>query len=243
MAAVLDTLFWALIPTLFLIVGGSVALFKQPSAAVRGIILHFAAGVVFSVVAVELLPDIVKRHAPIEIVIGFSAGIAVMLGLKSFSRKLEEHDQEKALVKLPSGMLFGIAVDLILDGLLLGIGFAAGNSAGIMLAIALSLELLALGLATSTSLVEKGITRRKILIVIAILSSLIILACTAGATFLRQLDSDRLEVVLSFGLAALLFLVTEELLVEAHEAPETPLHTASFFLGFLILLLLGMVAQ
>ncbi len=36
------------------------------------------------------------------------------------------------MVRLPSGLLFGIAVDLILDGLLLGIGFAAGNSEGMM---------------------------------------------------------------------------------------------------------------
>lgn len=51
-----------------------------------------------------------------------------------------------------------------------------------------------------------------------------------------------LEIALSFGLAALLFLVTEELLVEAHEVQETPLSTATFFAGFLLFLMLGMVA-
>jgi ZIP family zinc transporter len=48
--------------------------------------------------------------------------------------------------------------------------------------------------------------------------------------------------VLSFGLAALMFLVTEELLVEAHEEPETPLSPAMFFVGFLLFLIVGMVA-
>lgn len=42
-------------------------------------------------------------------------------------------------------------------------------------------------------------------------------------------------------LPALLFLVTEELLTEAHEAEETPLLTLAFFGGFLLFLLLGMV--
>lgn len=46
--------------------------------------------------------------------------------------------------------------------------------------------------------------------------------------------------VLSAGLAALLFLVTEELLVEAHEVKETPAITASFFLGFGLFLMLDM---
>ena len=48
--------------------------------------------------------------------------------------------------------------------------------------------------------------------------------------------------VAMFGAAALLFLVTEELLVEAHEEPETPLLTTTFFAGFLLILILGMYA-
>jgi len=42
----------------------------------------------------------------------------------------------------------------------------------------------------------------------------------------------------AFGLIALLYLVTEELLVEAHETPDRPWVTAMFFVGFLALLLL-----
>ncbi len=41
---------------------------------------------------------------------------------------------------------------------------------------------------------------------------------------------------LSFGLIALLYLVTEELLVEAHETPDRPWVAAMFFVGFLLLL-------
>ena len=44
--------------------------------------------------------------------------------------------------------------------------------------------------------------------------------------------------MLAFGAAALLYLVTEELLVEAHEVPDTPLLTAMFFVGFLALFIL-----
>lgn len=37
----------------------------------------------------------------------------------------------------------------------------------------------------------------------------------------------------AFGLIALLYLVTEELLVEAHGCPESPLTTSMFFVGFM----------
>ena len=43
---------------------------------------------------------------------------------------------------------------------------------------------------------------------------------------------------LSFGLMALLYLVTEELLVEAHEKPDNVWITSAFFVGFLALLAL-----
>ena len=89
---------------------------------------------------------------------------------------------------------------------------------------------------------NKGITKTKTFSVILTLSSLLAVASIIGTTVLRKLDNNTLEIVLSFGLAALLYLVTEELLVEAHEDKETPFHTASFFLGFLVLLILGMVA-
>ncbi|WP_245573594.1 hypothetical protein [Curvibacter lanceolatus] len=41
---------------------------------------------------------------------------------------------------------------------------------------------------------------------------------------------------LAFGLIALFYLVTEELLIEAHETPDCPWVTAMFFAGFLALL-------
>ncbi len=45
--------------------------------------------------------------------------------------------------------------------------------------------------------------------------------------------------VLAFGAAALLFLVTEELLVEAHEREDTPDLASMFFLGFIVIYALG----
>lgn len=46
----------------------------------------------------------------------------------------------------------------------------------------------------------------------------------------------------AFGIMALLYLVTEELLVEAHEVPDRPWITAMFFAGFLVLILIEELA-
>ncbi len=73
--------------------------------------------------------------------------------------------------------------------------------------------------------------------------------CAAVAVLLvafgrpARLSSDTLlgilaHTSLAFGLIALLYLVTEELLVEAHQTPDRPWVTAMFFVGFLAILVL-----
>lgn len=64
-----------------------------------------------------------------------------------------------------------------------------------------------------------------------------------GASSLDLLSDSIMEGVLSFGGAALLYLVTEELLVEAHKKSETPIQAAMFFVGFIALFLTEMVAK
>lgn len=204
-------------------------------------ILHFAAGVVFSVVAVELLPDIIKEHKPVQVVIGFTLGLITMLLIKKFAEVKEEKEVTGPVGKLPMGLLIAICVDIFIDGLLLGIGFSAGSTEGMLLAIALSVELLSLGMATATELGENKLGKYKSITIIAILSIIFFASAVLGATLLHNLSDSAMEIVLSFGLSALLFLVTEELLIEAHEEKETVWHTSAFFVGFLLFLILGMI--
>jgi ZIP family zinc transporter len=200
----------------------------------------------------------VQHHAPYEVALGFGLGVATMLGLRYFTQRLEKQgtaeksSAEQKLVAgatgapaaatLPWGLLVAIGIDILIDGLLLGIGFAAGAKEGTLLAIALTIELLSLGLATAIELRQDGHGKGRAVAIVAGTSLMLLIGAGIGTTVLRGATGNLLEIVLSFGLAALLFLVTEELLTEAHEEAETPLLTLAFFVGFLLFLLLGMVA-
>ncbi len=59
----------------------------------------------------------------------------------------------------------------------------------------------------------------------------------------EKLSDGAMEIVLSFGAAALLYLVTEELLYEVHEESETSMGTALFFVGLLDFLIIGMTVD
>lgn len=233
------------IPAASTAVGGLVGAFKPPGPRVRSAIQHFAAGVVFSVVAVELLPHIVREHKPSPVLIGFPLGVIVMLGLRALTRDVEHsaksEESLRPVQKWPIALIAAIAIDILIDGMILGVGFSAGDREGRLLTFALTVELLSLGLAGSVTLVNAGIAPIRAAMSITGLALTIVLGAILGGTVLTGAFEGALEIALSFGLAALLFLVTEELLVEAHEVQETPLSTATFFAGFLLFLMLGML--
>jgi ZIP family zinc transporter len=110
-----------------------------------------------------------------------------------------------------------------------------------LLALALATEMLSLGLAVAAALGAVGYRRGRALATSAAVFSALLLGALTGSVAAPLLTGAFLEGVLSFGLAALLFLVTEELLVEAHAEGEIPGATALFFAGFLFFLLLGMM--
>ena len=232
---------FSLMPLVAAIIGAVIAARHPPGAAMRSNIQHLAAGVVFSVVAVEILPDVIHRQHPLLLTTGFALGVALMLGLEWYSGRTEKIEGAAAGETSNMGLLAALGIDVFLDGLLIAISFKAGAQAGKMLALALSVELLSTALALSSTLSRQGMGFSRIVAINAAVFFLLVAGSAAGAWFSPYIEGALLDLILSFGLAALLFLVTEELLVEAHKEPETPISTALFFIGFLAFLLLGMV--
>ena len=81
----------------------------------------------------------------------------------------------------------------------------------------------------------------KVLAVVAGLAVLLPIGAAVGIP-VSHLPNFWLAAFFSFGLVALLYLVTEELLVEAHSVPERPWVTSLFFVGFLLILLLDEIS-
>jgi len=232
----------SLIPAVVMVLAGAVTLVRIPGANFQSSVLHFAAGVVFAIVAAEFIPDLVHENRIIATAIGFSIGTASMLVIRSATKVTEEAKQ--ALPKgVAWGLLTGTGIDLAVDGLMLGIGFASGGKVGLLLTIALTIELLSLGIATTVSLLGNTVPRRKIMGILILLSFLFVFGAALGGGLAKSFSGDIFAGFVAFGTAALLFLVTEELLTEAHEIEESPLLTATFFVGFLVIFILEMLVS
>jgi ZIP family zinc transporter len=108
--------------------------------------------------------------------------------------------------------------------------------------IALTLEALFLGVATSLQLTAAGVARDRAALITSSLTVLIGIGAVLGALVLPRAGSATLTVVLALAAAALLWLVVEELLVEAHETPHRPWMAVMFFVGFLTIYCLEVLA-
>ena len=202
---------YTLAPAILAVIATWVAGYFRPDQLTISAIQHFAAGVVFAAAAGEILPDIKHQGSAVATLVGGSAGVAVMLLVK----------QVEGYIKGPAGLLTTIGIDILIDGLVLGIGFAAGAKAGVLLTVALSLEVVFLALALKTELSHAGWSRLRTVAVTVALMALMPVGAVL-ATPVTALSAPVVTGFLAFGLVALLYLVTEELLTEAHETPDRP---------------------
>jgi len=219
------------------LVGGVIAVYRPPGPQMESNIQHFAAGVVIAAVAAELLPDIHDR-APQVVVLGFAIGVVTMLGIHRLSRAIEQRDLGGPFAGA-AGLLITVAIDMVIDGVLIGVTFLDNPDAGVIIALALTIEVLFLGVAGVVALPQNlGMARK--LAVPAAFGLLLATGVTVGVLALGGVTGAPIAIILAFGSAALLYLVTEELLVKAGTVPETPVSTTLFFVGFLSIFLLDM---
>lgn len=219
-------LLYTTVPVFAATLAALLAAYRRPGPVLVSALQHFTAGVVFAAAAGELLPDL-KHRGLLAVIVGAVAGIFTVLLVGRLER----------VVKGPLGLFTTVGIDVLIDGLVLGLGFDAGRKEGFLLLIALSLETLFLGLTVTAELGERAWSPAKMIGATTALALLIPLGA-ALASPISLLPPAIVTGFFAFGLMALLYLVTEELLVDAHKEPDRPWVTAMFFTGFLLLLCL-----
>ena len=221
------------------ILGSVIALFWNPSVKIRSAIQHLAAGAVLAAVAANVIPEVERMGTLPGIVAGFAAGGMVMIGLKWLVVRFERQGGQKK--KVPAGLAAAAAVDTLIDGALISAGFSANAQLGFLLAIALALELLFLTLSVGVEFREGKFKWWQSLMVTGGIALLLLVGAFTAGFLLVDASEATLAMVLSFGAAALIYLIAEELLVENVQAEESLFSTVTLFSGFLALLILKLL--
>jgi ZIP family zinc transporter len=220
------------------LVGGVIAVYRAPGPQMESNVQHLAAGVVFAAVAAELLPDIHDK-SPEVVIFGFATGVVAMLGIHRLSKIIEKRGVGGDFAGA-AGLIIMIAIDMLIDGVLIAVTFIEEAATGIIIALALAIEVLFLGVAAVVALPDEMGKLRKIAVP-ATFGLLLTIGVTVGVLTLEGAAQPTIAFILAFGAAALLYLVTEELLVKAGKVPQTPVSTTLFFVGFLAIFMLDII--
>jgi zinc transporter ZupT len=136
--------------------------------------------------------------------------------------------------QIPWSLVFTVVIDAGVDGLLIGLAFAASSGAGWAMSIATTIEMCFLGLSFSATIQNATRSRGRHAGTVALPPFMLFAIGVLGSLIGKLLTSWTLVFLafIAFAVVALLFLVTQELLAEAREvAGENKLINAMFFAG------------
>lgn len=220
-----------LLPAVVILLGAALTYLWTPKAHTTASVQHFAAGIILAALMLEVFPEIVSHRPSGRILLPvFAIGGLAMFGLKLLGIRIERSTASRPPThQLNYGFIATVFVDAAFDGLTIGAGFAAGHKVGFALAVGLSVEMLFL----AWSLVTETLRGTRMVILASGISATLFTAAVIGYHLLNGASPRTIAVALTFSAAALIYLVTEELLMEAHEAEERSYSMLVLFGGFL----------
>ena len=245
------------IPFLGTMLGSAMVFFmkNKMNAKLEKLLLGFASGVMIAASIWSLLIpslDMAKEQKVAEWIpasIGFLLGIVFLLVLDSVSPHLHLNSKKpeglKAKLQKVTMMVLAVTLHNIPEGMAVGVVFAgtiAQNSgitlAGAMaLAIGIAIQNFPEGAIISMPLRAEGVSKSKAFFYGA-LSGIVEPIGALLIIFLANIFFPVLPYLLSFAAGAMVYVVIEELIPEAHEGEHSNINTIGFAIGFVIMMIL-----
>ena len=192
--------------------------FDIPHRVVSGA-LQFAAGVITALVAFSLMPPALYKGATTSIILAFFLGGVLFVAIEHLSLRFLQSGGGEDGAASP-GFYIGILVDLLVDGVVIGIGATLTLATGLLLALGMAISTAPLAFVATATAKRQGIAERRR----KQLAYLFIVAVIGGAALgFLVLRNQPLEVrVFLIALASgfLLTTVTQSMIPEANREGE-----------------------
>jgi len=205
--------------------GLCVVVIKEIKDRLLGILLGISAGIMTVIIFLDLIPEAQEEGTLFTALLGIGLGVFLiaLLDIKfphqhfSFSREMHEEDQKYVKTALLLGI--GIAMHNIPEGIAIGAGYIASPSLGISMAIMLALHNLPEGMAVATALSLAKLKRSSIILVTVLTGVPMGIGAFIGG-LLGGISELFLSVALGFAGGAMLYIVYDELIPDAHNKTD-----------------------
>lgn len=237
---------FAALPILGTLAGAYLAERVALNHRVLSLALHAAMGVVFAVIAVELLPRTLATAPAWVVLVGFAVGGSAFL-LFDRATDFVRARMRGTRARSEAGPIFAAtALDLASDGVMIGAAATLDPALSLLLAAGQVPADLPEGFALNATFRRQGLSARSRALGFAGLGAALLAGAVAGYFLLRGRDEALVAGVLAFTAGALAILVVEELSPRAHAGHDEPeprtaglVFLGGFTLFFLLSILFG----
>ena len=224
----------AALPATANFLGGLVAEFVDVSKRQLSLVLHLAAGIVFGVVAVELIPEALAVEPAWLPILAFVGGGIFFLGVDAVAERLARNASGSAGI-----IWFGVAIDLFSDGIMIGTGTSVEFGLGLLLALGQTPADFPEGFASIATFKQQGVERARRLAFAAAFVVPIALGVTVGYWGVRNASEAVQYSLLAFTAGILMTVVVEKIVPEAHQEEDRRSATILLVGGFALFALLA----
>lgn len=227
----LVVLTYALLPAIGNLIGAALAESLRSPRWVIGAALHGAAGIAIALVAVDLMPRILKAIPMWVIVLAFLLGAGFSLLLWLAVRALRGQfggTRSKALM-----VYIAIGADLFSDGLMTGAGSAVASGLGLLIGATQTVANIPGGFAATKNLQENQVPRGRRWLLCFFLFLPVVVSAAIGFWLLGGQNDFIQHAALAFIVGLLLLATIEDMIPEGDRPqPSRWISTLSFAAGF-----------
>jgi ZIP family zinc transporter len=232
---------YLLFPGMLTGVGGILLLFwRRPSALGLHLGLALTGGVMIAASFFSLLLPAFSTGNKLVVLFAFLLGSLFMLFL---DRLLPHHgaSKEKSIKRRSRMILTALTIHNLPEGMAVGVAFAAGGmELGVPLAVAIALQNIPEGFAAGAVVRAGGGSGKRSALVSWMTGWVEPLAAILSYLLITQ-AGWLLEPALAFAAAAMIYVVIDELLPEAHTSAREDLVSLFFLFGFVIMMSLDIL--
>ncbi len=215
--------------------GGLLSIFvKKPTPRFTGTILAFAAGVMLSIVFLELVEESIDYSGYGAAIVGLALGMGIFYLLDHFLPHHHSVTAEEAhlggYLKKGTLLALGIGLHNFPEGLAIGTGFIGSTELGTSLAILIGLHNIPEGMAVAAPLQQGGQNYPRVLGITALAGVPMGVGAFIGAA-IGSISEFVLGISLGFAGGAMLYIVCDELIPDAYKSAGAHLSIFGIFTG------------
>lgn len=202
-----------------------VLLVKKVKNRLLSVLLGISAGIMAAISFLDLIPEAIHEGNIYSAMLGVLLGMAIigLLDVKFPHRHFSMVGD--GIVKnnkhLKTGILLsiGIALHNLPEGVAIGAGFMVSFQVGLLLAILIAIHNLPEGMAVAAAMCVGGVSSKKVIVITALAGVPMGIGAFIGAA-LGGVSVWALSVSLGFAAGAMLYIVFDELIPDAHRKAE-----------------------